>query len=234
MKTQGFSRRRLTALLLLSFGLLSIAAPARAGSLCAIQSSTGATVYTNMPTNEGRCASAASPAVTPSWGEFRGSGGTEPRFDSMIRNWAGQYHVSPALVHAVVSTESAYNPVAVSSKGARGLMQLMPQTARRYGVRDSFDADQNIRGGVAHLRDLLDTYGGDTRLAVAAYNAGAGAVNKYSGVPPYAETRQYVKSVLGKMRAAGDRVGTAAVTTTVASTPIVKRVDPSGTVTFAN
>jgi len=113
-------------------------------------------------------------------------------------------------------------------------MQLMPQTAKRYGVTDSFDANQNIRGGVAHLRDLLDTYGGDTKLAVAAYNAGAGAVNKYSGVPPYAETRQYVKSVLGKMKASGGRVSAVATPAPVAASPIVKKVDATGVVSFVN
>src|SRR5262245_41959290 len=163
---------------------LLVAVPVRAERLCATLNDEGAIVYTNQPSNDGRCAPTAAPAARS--GRLpRGLAdeSIEPRFDSMIRNWAGHYQVSPALVHAVVSTESAYNPAAVSSKGARGLMQLMPKTAKQYGVRDSFNADENIRGGVAHLRDLLDTYGGDTRLAVAAYNAGSGAVNRYSGVP---------------------------------------------------
>jgi soluble lytic murein transglycosylase-like protein len=111
-------------------------------------------------------------------------------------------------------------------------MQLMPQTAKRYGVTNSFDPDQNIRGGVAHLRDLLDTNGGDTRLAVAAYNAGAGAVDKYSGVPPYKETRQYVKSVLGKMHGSGGHVKTAAPAPT--GEPVRKLVDASGTISLVN
>src|SRR5262249_13987333 len=158
-----------------------------------------------------------------------------PRFDAMIQNWAGHYNVPPSLVHAVVSTESAYNPGAVSSKGAQGLMQLMPQTARRYGVTNSFDADQNIPGGVGHLRDLLDAYGGDTKLAVAAYNAGSGAVDKYSGVPPYMETRQYVKSVLGKMRAAGGHASGGSSPAPVVSSPVVKKVDAAtGAVSYEN
>lgn len=232
MTPMGRIRGRVAASLLLAAALSMLAVPARAGSLCAIPGAAGATVYTNMPTNEGRCASAASSTMGRS--TVDGSSASEPRFDAMIRDWAGRYQISPALVHAVVSTESAYNPGAVSSKGARGLMQLMPQTAKRYGVTDSFDANQNIRGGVAHLRDLLDSYGGDTKLAVAAYNAGAGAVNKYSGVPPYAETRQYVKSVLGKMRSGGGRASSSSAPVPVASSPIVKKVDASGAVTLAN
>src|SRR5436309_102594 len=143
---------------------------ATADTLCAYRTESGALVYTNTPTKDGLCASASSaPPIGPA------PDSQVVRYDASIRNWAEHYGVSPRLVHAVVATESAYNPAAVSSKGARGLMQLMPTTAKRYGVTDSFDAEQNIRGGVAHLRDLLDTFGGDTRLAVAAYNAGTGA-----------------------------------------------------------
>jgi len=234
MNPMSRSWGRVAALVLLGSALSMLSAPPRADGLCALPAASGTTVYTNMPTNEGRCASTTSFSAREAPLSLSGSPGSEPRFDSMIRSWAGQYHVSPALVHAVVSTESAYNPGAVSRKGARGLMQLMPQTAKRYGVTDSFDANQNIRGGVAHLRDLLDTYGGDTKLAVAAYNAGAGAVNKYSGVPPYAETRQYVKSVLGKMKASGGRVSAVATPAPVAASPIVKKVDATGVVSFVN
>ena len=228
----GLFRGRVAARLLLASALSALAAPAF-GGLCAIQTESGAIVYTNTPTNDGRCASAASSGAR-ALRALGSAGSTEPRFDAMIRNWAGHYQVSPALVHAVVSTESAYNPLAISPKGARGLMQLMPQTAKRYGVRDSFNAEENIRGGVAHLRDLLDSYGGDTRLAVAAYNAGAGAVKRYSGVPPYKETRQYVKSVLSKARASGVRVKTDSAPAAVPAAPIVKTVDASGTESYAN
>ncbi len=175
-------------------GAIAAGIPALAGSLCAYKTETGAIVYTNTPTNDGLCASAsAAPPIGPP------SRGAVDRYDPLIRSAAERYGVSSRLVHAVVATESAYNAGAISSKGARGLMQLMPETARRYGVTDSFDAAQNIRGGVAHLRDLLDSFGGDTRLAVAAYNAGQKAVEKYSGVPPYAETREYVRRVMGRM-----------------------------------
>lgn len=104
--------------------------------------------------------------------------------------------VSPALVLAVISVESAGRSEAESHAGAQGLMQLMPDTAKRFGVGDSLDASQNIRGGVAYLDWLLKQFGRDPVLALAGYNAGEGAVTEYSGVPPYAETRAYVPKVL--------------------------------------
>jgi hypothetical protein len=106
------------------------------------------------------------------------------------------FGVSPALVEAIVRVESGFDPRAVSPKGAGGLMQLMPETASALGVRDRFEPRENIRGGVRHFRYLLDRYEGSVALALAAYNAGEGAVDTYRGVPPYAETLQYVQQVL--------------------------------------
>jgi soluble lytic murein transglycosylase-like protein len=112
-----------------------------------------------------------------------------------IRTASAKYGVDPALVRAVIHAESAFNPRAVSAKGAQGLMQLMPSTASDMGVDNAFDARQNIRGGARYLAKLLKTFHGDARLAAAAYNAGPDAVQKYGGVPPYAETRVYVHRV---------------------------------------
>lgn len=106
-----------------------------------------------------------------------------------------KYGVDEAVVRAIIHAESAFNPKALSRVGAQGLMQLMPATARRFGVGDAFDAGQNIRGGVQYLAWLLKRFDGDIRLAAAGYNAGEGAVDKYKGVPPYAETRRYVERV---------------------------------------
>jgi soluble lytic murein transglycosylase-like protein len=106
-----------------------------------------------------------------------------------------QNGVDPALVRALIHAESSFNPNAVSRKGAQGLMQLMPATALQYGVSDPFDAVSNINAGVQHLADLIKQYDGDIKLVAAAYNAGAGAVKKYGGVPPYDETRVYVERV---------------------------------------
>ncbi len=112
---------------------------------------------------------------------------------------AGRRHsVDPALVLAVIDVESAFQPQAVSPKGAMGLMQLMPATAAALGVANPFSASANVDGGVRHLRALLDQYGGDQRLALAAYNAGASAVARYGGVPPFQETQDYVRRVLRK------------------------------------
>lgn len=120
------------------------------------------------------------------WGRYLGE----------IRDIARQYDVDPVLVEAVVRTESAFDATAVSPKGAAGLMQLMPATATALGVLDRFDPRENIRGGVRHLRYLLDRYQGNVALALAAYNAGERAVDAYGGIPPYQETQEYVQRVL--------------------------------------
>jgi soluble lytic murein transglycosylase-like protein len=115
---------------------------------------------------------------------------------------ARRYRLAPGLIHAVIRAESSYNPAATSPAGAQGLMQLMPGTAARYGVADSFDPVENVRGGAAYLRDLLDMFDQDLRLALAGYNAGEGAVLKHGRqIPPYAETQDYVRKVLDFFRA---------------------------------
>jgi soluble lytic murein transglycosylase-like protein len=117
--------------------------------------------------------------------------------NSLVRQTASQLEVEPELIHAVIRQESGYDPYAVSHKGAKGLMQLMPATARRFGVKDVFDPAENVQGGVKYLRQLLDRYDGDRRLALAAYNAGEGAVDRFGGVPPYRETQDYVDRIVG-------------------------------------
>lgn len=123
--------------------------------------------------------------------------GTAEAYASQVHDAAIEAGIEPALVHAVITAESGYNPKAVSKAGAQGLMQLMPETAQRYAVEDAFDPAQNIRGGARYLRDLMDLFDNDVSLAVAAYNAGENAVMKYDRqVPPYPETRAYVPKVL--------------------------------------
>lgn len=120
------------------------------------------------------------------------------RYNRIVDDAAHSYGLDSALLHAVISVESHYNPRAVSRKGATGLMQLMPMTARRYGVTDAFDPVQNIGGGAKYLRDLLKLFNGDVSLALAAYNAGENLVVKYGyRIPPIRETMDYVPRVLG-------------------------------------
>lgn len=121
-------------------------------------------------------------------------------YEQIISSCATKYGVNPSLIKAVIHAESGYNPNAVSCKGASGLMQLMPGTARSLKVSNSFDPKDNVEGGVKYLRFLLDTFRGDVSLAVAAYNAGLNKVARYGGVPPYNETRTYVNRVLSYMQ----------------------------------
>jgi soluble lytic murein transglycosylase-like protein len=116
-------------------------------------------------------------------------------YDELIRQHASRHGLSPELVKAVIKAESNFNRYAVSPKGAMGLMQLMPATARSLGVEDPFHPDENIRGGVSYLAGLLARYDQNVELALAAYNAGPGAVARYGAVPPYRETRDYVRKI---------------------------------------
>lgn len=127
----------------------------------------------------------------------------EPTTRELVDRAAKKNGLPPEFVHSVVAAESAYRPDAVSPKGAVGLMQLMPATARAYKV-DPRDPAQNVEAGAAYLRDLLVKYDGDANRALAAYNAGPGAVSKYNGVPPYAETQNYVQKVLTRYKRATD------------------------------
>ena len=134
-------------------------------------------------------------------------------FEDLIVGHATLNNVRPDLVRAVVQVESGFNPRAVSPKGALGLMQLMPATARQLGVRNPFDPEENIRGGVAYLRQLLDKYDGNEELALAAYNAGPMAVDRHGqSVPPFRETRAYVSKISGLVQTSSSRGSKAAAT----------------------
>jgi hypothetical protein len=129
---------------------------------------------------------------------------TPQDIDAAIDEAAARHHVDPSLVRSVVKVESNFNPNAVSRKGAMGLMQLMPSTARSLNVSNPFDPAQNVDAGVRHLRRLLDNYGGNVRLSLAAYNAGSGAVARSAGVPHFRETQNYVRRITNLYNGGGD------------------------------
>jgi len=153
-------------------------------------------------------------------------------YDPYIEMVARDNGVDPTLVKAVALVESGFNARAKSSKGAQGLMQLMPATAAQYGVTNLHDPYQNLSAGAKHLRGLLDLYDGNVTLALAAYNAGSGAVTRYGGVPAYAETQDYVKKVQTKMGRT-PRMNQGRLVSTKAA-KIQMRVEPDGSVTLFN
>ena len=138
--------------------------------------------------------------ILPAFGLPRDVNLTSGPYADLINRTAREHGIEPGLIKAIIRVESNFNPGAVSRKGAQGLMQLMPATAANHAVADAFDPGQNVAGGVRYLRKLLDLFGGDQRLALAAYNAGENAVLRYHGVPPYRETQQYVRTVLALHR----------------------------------
>jgi soluble lytic murein transglycosylase-like protein len=156
----------------------------------------GNQVYTNMP--PANCVAnlritSSSPQTT-----IETSAKKEEAFNTIIEKYASDYSLDPALIHSIIATESGFNPKAVSPKGARGLMQLMPATAQRLGVKNSFDPEQNIQGGVKYFRSLMDNFNNDLKLSLAAYNAGENLVQRLGRVPEIKETQNYVQSVTAR------------------------------------
>ncbi len=198
---------RSTVFLLVVFTSLifmsTLALPAFASSLYRLVDEDGVTHFTNAPTDPRFRRIGALSGTAQGW--LRLPEAVRARFGEEIREVAARHGVAADLVEAVIRVESAFNPRAVSNKGAQGLMQLMPRTASSLGVRNAFDPRENIDGGVRHLRYLLDRYPGNVPLALAAYNAGEKAVDHYGGIPPYAETQQYVQKILGPGGAGSSR-----------------------------
>jgi soluble lytic murein transglycosylase len=215
--------------------LALVASPAAAGSTYRYEDGEGVVHYTNVPSDPRYGFVRRDPEPEPAKPAAADPGGGRGlrAFAHVIRTAAERHGVDARLVEAIVQTESAGNPTAVSPKGARGLMQLMPERAAELGVRDSFDPVQNVDGGVRHMRDLLQRFGGDVTLALAAYNAGEAAVRAHGGVPPYAETREYVRRVRSLYDGAG-RVVPAAVALVTTPQRIYRAVAEDGTLTFTN
>lgn len=185
---------RLTAMLLAGIGSLALLLPTTRADMYQLVEPDGSISLTNVPSDP----------------RYRKIGNTlrqrhaavsERDFEPVIRRHASQHRLHPALIRAVIKAESNFDPLAISRAGAVGLMQLMPETAQRLEVRDLYDPDENVGGGTKYLRQLLDRFQGNLSLALAAYNAGENAVDRYQALPPYTETRQYVRRVLQYYRA---------------------------------
>lgn len=214
----------LLLVVLTSLTLITALAPAAfASGLYRWVDEAGVAHFTNAPTDPRFRRVGSVSGTAQGW--LRLPEGIGSRFSDEIREIAARHGVAADLVEAVIRVESAFNPRAVSNKGAQGLMQLMPRTASSLGVRDVFDPRENIDGGVRHLRYLLDKYPGNVSLALAAYNAGEKAVDQYGGIPPYAETQQYVQKILGSGGAGSGKA---------VRSVVYRYTESDGTVTITN
>lgn len=172
--------------------------PADAGSIVAVQNQ-GQVVFTNL--NADAPASLQPASLSSATATASTSRAAAPKLQTILEKTARRYDLDPGLVREVARQESDFDPHSVSSKGALGVMQLMPATARDLGVRHPFNAAENIDGGARYLKELLQRYDGDVPLTLAAYNAGPGAVDRYGRrIPPYAETRAYVKAITRRLK----------------------------------
>jgi soluble lytic murein transglycosylase len=185
----GMSKGKFTALAVLLNSLAwCTAAPA---DVYVYKDRQGVLTFTNVPNHSGYQRVIRENSGRLSAGSMAGGS-----YEELIRSASGRHSVDADLIRAVIKAESDFRPNARSHKGAMGLMQLMPETARLHNVADAYDPGENVDGGVRHLRMLLERYQGDLQLSLAAYNAGSAAVEKHGGIPPFAETREYVRRVL--------------------------------------
>jgi len=173
----------------------------------------------------------SSPSMASSSGSKTLDTWSSVQYDDIVREAAERHQVDPALVKAVIRTESGWNPHAVSRKGAMGLMQLIPGTAQRYGVGNPYDPAQNVEGGTMYLKSLLDRYNGDVNKTLAAYNAGEHAVDRSGGVPAIPETIRYVRKVNAYFRPAS---GSNSVRWSPPQAPVRREVASNGRVVFTN
>jgi hypothetical protein len=213
--------------------LLYIVLPsaARADQIVALVDDNGHTIYVNTgetPSPVGWIARGFSPSASALAPHI------PVDIDQMVEETANRFHVDPALIRAVIQVESGYDPKAVSSKGAMGLMQLIPATAQRFGVANPFDPKQNLEGGVNYLKYLMGLFGGDLNLSLAAYNAGEHSVQRSGGIPPIAETQSYVRKVTSIYQPGDGAAGTKATPKELPAVPISRYVDEYGVVHYSN
>ena len=181
-------------------GLALISQTASASSLYLCRDDRGKKFYSNMP-ESGRCVSYStrklgSFSLSGKWPGYSSSSFKNVRYHKQIDYWGKRYNIDPNLIKAIIRAESGFDRYAISKKGAQGLMQLMPDTAKEMRVSDPFNPEQNIAGGVRYLRKLLKMFNGNLVLSLAAYNAGPGQVKRAGGVPRITETRRYIERVL--------------------------------------
>jgi len=225
------TQSRLIALACLLVCGVSLSRPARAGEIVCITDEDGRKIFINAgePRAQGDSAARIIPPAK--------SGNTSlppPDISHLVEQTASRLQVDPQLVHAIIKVESEYDPNAVSRKGAMGLMQLIPETAERFGVGNPFNPKDNIEGGVSYLKHLLDHYGGDLSLSLAAYNAGEGAVQRFGGIPAFAETRDYVQKVTNIYQSASPQSGANGAGNRPQAPPITRYVDQQGVVHYSN
>lgn len=194
------TRKRWTLLGAVPAAALTFAAPSQADIYKTVGAD-GVISFTNSPSKSGKLVIRTETSRPPVHMPSDSSPARYGRYDEHIRQAAALYQIPEDLVRAVIQIESDFDPRAVSPANARGLMQLMPETAERMLVTDIFDPRQNIFGGVRYLRVLANLFNGDIELTIAGYNAGEGAVMRYGGIPPFPETQEYVKRVLAQYRA---------------------------------
>jgi soluble lytic murein transglycosylase-like protein len=238
MPSPGTMSKKHIAVAVLAAGFLLLATPGQA-QIASYINAQGKRVYINGDSPKPRSGStirkpasrstASGPAASFSSANYSYSGA---RMEQIVDDAAARHQVDPALVKAVINTESGWNPSAISRKGAIGLMQLIPGTAERFGVGNPFDPAQNIEAGTSYLKSLLVRYNGDLSKSLAAYNAGEGAVDRSGGVPWYPETQRYVRKVTD----AYFRPDSAASPTPLSppSAPVRKEVEADGQVVYTN
>lgn len=209
--------------------LMAWAAPLRAEKIVAMVDDHGHTIYVNATDDAG------DGRAGRSYRPVRSLSALPPaEVDKVVVKAAAAKQVDPKLVHSIIQVESGYNPNAVSNKGAMGLMQLIPGTAKRFGVENPFDPVQNVQGGVSYLKYLLDMFKGDVTLSLAAYNAGENSVLRSGGVPAFRETQDYVRKV-NSLYGSDISAGEAASKTTKPPQPSIYRyVDEQGVVHYTN
>jgi len=225
------TQSRLQVLGCLLMWALSLSRPVVADDIVTVTDANGRRIFIN--TGETRAKGRGTTSVR---GPGKSSTATlpSPEISNLVEQTASRLQVDPQLVHAIIKVESEYDPKAISSKGAMGLMQLIPGTAQRFGVENPFNPKENIEGGVSYLKHLLDRFGGDLPLSLAAYNAGEGAVQRSAGIPSFAETKDYVRKVTNIYQSGLPLSGANAAGYKTQGSPIVRYVDERGVVHYSN